>query len=96
MSRAQVPGPGPPWWHGAVIYQLYVRSWRDSNGDEYGDLRGIIEHLDHLSWLGVDAVWLSPIMPTQPGRTGRASYQGPMALAGHPRHEACSRGSHRP
>ena len=53
-----------PWWHGAVIYQLYVRSWRDSNGDGTGDLRGIIERLDHLSWLGVDGIWLSPTMPS--------------------------------
>ncbi|HEX5302371.1 MAG TPA: alpha-amylase family glycosyl hydrolase, partial [Streptosporangiaceae bacterium] len=56
MTPAQAT---PPWWHGAVIYQLYVRSWRDSDGDGYGDLRGIIERLDHLAWLGVDAVWLS-------------------------------------
>jgi alpha-glucosidase len=55
---------GPPWWHGAVLYQLYVRSWRDTNDDGYGDLRGIIERLDHLSWLGVDGVWLSPTMPS--------------------------------
>jgi len=54
----------PPWWHGAVIYQLYVRSWRDTNDDGYGDLRGIIEGLDYLSWLGVDAIWLSPTMPS--------------------------------
>lgn len=53
-----------PWWHGAVLYQLYVRSWRDSNGDGYGDIPGIIECLDHLSWLGVDGVWLSPTMPS--------------------------------
>jgi alpha-glucosidase len=53
-----------PWWHGGVLYQLYVRSWRDSNGDGYGDLRGVIERLDHLSWLGVDGVWLSPTMPS--------------------------------
>src|SRR5947208_15493721 len=55
---------GRRWWHGAVVYQLYVRSWRDSNDDGYGDLRGIIERLDYLSWLGVDAVWLSPTMPS--------------------------------
>ena len=55
---------GHRWWHGAVIYQLYVRSWRDSNDDGYGDLRGIIERLDYLSQLGVDAVWLSPTMPS--------------------------------
>ena len=53
-----------PWWHGAVLYQLYVRSWRDSNGDGYGDLRGIVERLDHLTWLGVDGIWLSPTMPS--------------------------------
>jgi alpha-glucosidase len=53
-----------PWWHGAVIYQMYVRSWRDTNDDGIGDLRGIIERLDHLSWLGVDGIWLSPTMPS--------------------------------
>ena len=53
-----------PWWQGAVLYQLYVRSWRDSDGDGYGDLAGIIERLDHLSWLGVDGIWLSPTMPS--------------------------------
>ncbi len=50
------------WWPGAVVYQLYVRSFRDSDGDGYGDLAGVIEKLDHLSWLGVDGVWLSPTM----------------------------------
>jgi alpha-glucosidase len=55
---------GTPWWHGAALYQLYVRSWRDTNDDGYGDLRGIIERLDHLSWLGVDGIWLSPTMPS--------------------------------
>jgi alpha-glucosidase len=53
-----------PWWHGAVLYQLYVRSWLDSDGDGYGDLRGIISRLDHLEWLGVDGIWLSPTMPS--------------------------------
>jgi alpha-glucosidase len=53
-----------PWWHGAVLYQLYVRSWQDTNDDGYGDLRGIIDRLDHLSWLGVDGIWLSPTMPS--------------------------------
>ena len=52
------------WWHGAVLYQLYVRSWRDSNGDGYGDIGGIIANLDYLSWLGVDGIWLSPTMPS--------------------------------
>ena len=53
-----------PWWHGAVLYQLYVRSWQDADDDGYGDLRGIIERLDHLAWLGVDGIWLSPTMPS--------------------------------
>ncbi len=52
------------WWQGATLYQLYVRSWQDSDGDGYGDLRGIIARLDYLEWLGVDGVWLSPTMPS--------------------------------
>jgi alpha-glucosidase len=52
------------WWHGAVIYQVYVRSWQDTDADGYGDLRGVIERLDHLAWLGVDGIWLSPTMPS--------------------------------
>jgi len=51
----------PPWWKGAVIYQLYPRSFRDSNGDGIGDLRGIVDGLDHIAALGVDAVWLCPV-----------------------------------
>jgi alpha-glucosidase len=49
------------WWKEGVLYQIYPRSYADSNGDGVGDLRGIIERLDHLAWLGVDGVWLSPI-----------------------------------
>lgn len=49
------------WWKRAVIYQIYPRSFQDSNGDGIGDLRGIIERLDYLEELGVDAVWLSPV-----------------------------------
>jgi alpha-glucosidase len=52
------------WWHGAALYQLYVRSWLDTNGDGYGDLGGVIDRLDYLSWLGVDGIWLSPTMPS--------------------------------
>ena len=50
-----------PWWKTAVIYQVYPRSFADADGDGVGDLRGLIDQLDHLAWLGVDAVWLSPI-----------------------------------
>ncbi len=53
--------PGEPWWRTAVLYQIYPRSFADSNGDGQGDIGGIIDHLDHLEWLGVDGIWLSPI-----------------------------------
>ncbi|NNG03010.1 MAG: alpha-glucosidase [Inquilinus sp.] len=49
-----------PWWRGAVIYQVYPRSFLDSNGDGIGDLPGIVRRLDHIAGLGVDAVWISP------------------------------------
>lgn len=52
------------WWHKGVVYQIYPRSFQDSNGDGIGDLRGIIQRLDYLQWLGVNAVWLSPIYPS--------------------------------
>jgi len=48
------------WWRGAVIYQIYPRSFQDSNGDGVGDLRGIITRLQHIADLGADAVWISP------------------------------------
>ena len=49
-----------PWWRGAVIYQIYPRSFLDANGDGVGDLPGIIERLDYVAALGVDAIWVSP------------------------------------
>ena len=52
------------WWKHAVIYEIYPRSFQDSNGDGIGDLNGITERLDYLQSLGVDAVWLSPIYPS--------------------------------
>src|SRR3989337_3048302 len=48
------------WWRGAVIYQVYPRSFMDSNNDGIGDLRGVIDKLDYVADLGVDAVWVSP------------------------------------
>ncbi|GEL47804.1 alpha-glucosidase [Cellulomonas hominis] len=50
-----------PWWTRAVVYQIYPRSFQDSDGDGVGDLRGVLSRLDHLEALGVDVVWLSPI-----------------------------------
>ena len=52
------------WWQDAVVYQIYPRSFQDSDGDGVGDLRGIGRRLDHLTYLGVDAFWLSPIYPS--------------------------------
>lgn len=49
------------WWKSAVIYQIYPRSFADSNGDGIGDLQGIISKLDYLAELGIDAIWLSPV-----------------------------------
>ena len=50
-----------PWWKRAVIYQVYPRSFADSNGDGIGDIPGILAHLDYLETLGIDAIWLSPV-----------------------------------
>jgi len=53
--------PSQDWWREGVIYQVYPRSFQDSNADGFGDLQGIISRLDYLQWLGVDAIWLNPI-----------------------------------
>src|SRR5262249_34164141 len=55
------------WWQRGIIYQIYPRSFMDSNGDGTGDLPGIISQLDYLEWLGVDAIWISPIFPSPIG-----------------------------
>ena len=52
------------WWHNKVAYQIYPKSFMDSNGDGIGDIRGIISKLDYLQELGVDIVWISPMYPS--------------------------------
>ena len=58
------PPLGYHWWQAGIIYQIYPRSFQDSNGDGVGDLPGIITRLDYLQWLGVAAIWISPIYPS--------------------------------
>jgi alpha-glucosidase len=65
------------WWQDAVVYQIYPRSFADASGDGVGDLDGLRAHLEHLQWLGVDAVWLSPI------------YRSPMADFGYDVSDYC-------
>jgi alpha-glucosidase len=55
---------GETWWRSGVLYEIYPRSFADSDSDGVGDLRGVIERLDHLSWLGVDGIWLNPTTPS--------------------------------
>jgi alpha-glucosidase len=65
-ALVQSPRFGDDWWRRGVVYQVYPRSFADTDGDGVGDLRGIIDHLDHLGpdGLGIDAIWLSPIYPS--------------------------------
>ncbi|QTG75824.1 glycoside hydrolase family 13 protein [Trueperella pecoris] len=65
MSTPSAISPESPWWRQATVYQIYPRSFADSDGDGLGDLQGIISHADYLADLGVDAVWLSPFYPSE-------------------------------
>ena len=66
------------WWQSAVIYEIYPRSFQDSNGDGIGDLAGIIQRLDYLVKLGIDAIWIAPI------------FESPMADFGYDVADYCS------
>src|ERR671910_894932 len=74
MTHTPISAPGSEigtWWAGAVVYQIYPRSFADANGDGMGDLRGVTDRLPYLKELGVDAVWPSPF------------YKSPQADAGY-------------
>ncbi len=59
------------WWKGEIVYQVYPRSFQDTNNDGIGDLQGVIQHLDYLKSLGITMIWLSPV------------YQSPMVDMGY-------------
>lgn len=63
-SKPTTSSGNDPWWKSAVIYEIYPRSFQDSNNDGIGDLNGITARLDYLQWLGIDAIWISPIYPS--------------------------------
>jgi alpha-glucosidase len=63
-ARAHTAVNPDPWWKHAVIYEIYPRSFQDSNGDGIGDLNGITQRLDYLEALGVDAIWIAPMYPS--------------------------------
>lgn len=56
--------PSELWWKETIIYQIYPRSFKDTNSDGIGDINGIIEKLDYLTWLGIESIWISPIYPS--------------------------------
>ncbi|HKO93771.1 MAG TPA: alpha-amylase family glycosyl hydrolase [Polyangiaceae bacterium] len=58
------PRPAHLWWQKGIVYQVYPRSFADSDGNGVGDLPGVLSKLDYLEWLGVDAIWLSPVFPS--------------------------------
>src|ERR1035437_4225803 len=63
IRAAEAPISDPVWWRHAVLYEIYPRSFQDSNGDGIGDLNGITQRLDYLQTLGVDAIWIAPMYP---------------------------------
>jgi alpha-glucosidase len=63
-ADSPIPSTDPTWWHTAVVYQIYPRTFADANGDGMGDLQGIISRVPYLAELGADAVWMSPFYPS--------------------------------
>src|SRR5579885_1713233 len=59
-----LPLHGDDWWRRAVVYEIYPRSFADTNSDGIGDINGITQHLDYLKDLGVDAIWITPMYPS--------------------------------
>ena len=86
-ARPTLPEPGsdPEWFKRAVFYEVLVRGFADSNGDGTGDLRGLIDKLDYLQWLGVDCLWLPPFYPS-PLRDGGYDVSDYTARAAGVRH----------
>src|SRR4051812_27210871 len=82
QSVAEPAGVGSRWWRDAVIYQIYLRSFADGDGDGVGDLLGVRSRLRYLSWLGVDALWLTPFSPS-PMADGGHGASGAPGVAGH-------------
>ena len=72
------------WWQSGIVYQIYPRSFQDSNNDGVGDLKGIIQRLDYLQWLGITAIWISPVYPSPMADFGYdiSDYKGIHALFG--------------
>ena len=64
-ASAQTQAPAADWWKQAVVYQVYPRSFRDANGDGLGDIAGVVDRMDYLRELGVNAIWLSPFYPSE-------------------------------
>jgi glycosidase len=64
FKKYQNKPPKLDWWQSSVLYQIYIRSFNDSNGDGVGDLRGVIKKLDYLKSIGVESIWLTPFYPS--------------------------------
>ena len=61
MARIMLDKSKRGWWESAVFYQIYPKSFQDTDGDGVGDLRGVISRLDYLEYLGIDGIWMSPV-----------------------------------